>query len=67
MLFVSAEKRYVLHNHGYWRRIAMGVNEFSSIGFGYTYTNDTGLDGKMFFTGSKNFKVKEIEVFEITD
>jgi hypothetical protein len=36
-------------------------------GFGDVYTNDTGLDGATFFTGSRNFKVREIEVFEITD
>jgi hypothetical protein len=30
-------------------------------------TNDTGLDGMVFFTGSKYFHVKEIEVFEITN
>jgi hypothetical protein len=35
--------------------------------FGESYTNDTGLDGKTFFTGSERFTVKEIEVFEITD
>jgi hypothetical protein len=35
--------------------------------FGYAYVNDTGLDGKTFFTGSGEFTVKEIEVFEITD
>jgi hypothetical protein len=35
--------------------------------FGLCYTNDTGLKGETFFTGSKNFQVKEIEVFEITD
>jgi hypothetical protein len=35
--------------------------------FGNSYTNDTGLDGETFFTGSENFEVKEIEVFEITD
>jgi hypothetical protein len=34
---------------------------------GDNYTNDTGLDGKTFFTGSRDFQVKEIEVFEITD
>jgi hypothetical protein len=33
--------------------------------FGANYTNDTGLDGKTFFTGSTRFQVKEIEVFEI--
>jgi hypothetical protein len=35
--------------------------------FGLCYANDTGLDGETFFTGSKSFIVKEIEVFEITD
>jgi hypothetical protein len=34
--------------------------------FGNSYTNDTGLDGNTFFTGSTYFQVKEIEVFEIT-
>jgi hypothetical protein len=32
---------------------------------GRSYTNDTGLDGKTFFTRSEYFQVKEIEVFEI--
>jgi hypothetical protein len=35
--------------------------------FGRTYANDAGLAGATFFTGSERFKVKEIEVFEITD
>jgi uncharacterized coiled-coil protein SlyX len=39
----------------------------STYSFGNMYTNDTGLDGKTFFTGSTNFTVREIEVFEITD
>jgi hypothetical protein len=34
--------------------------------FDWTYNNDTGLVGKTFFTGSVNFQVKEIEVFEIS-
>jgi hypothetical protein len=33
--------------------------------FGNSYTNDTGLDGRTFFTGSTHFQVKEIEVFEL--
>jgi hypothetical protein len=36
--------------------------------FGYStgrYLNDTGLEGKTFFTGSEYFQVKEVEVFEI--
>jgi hypothetical protein len=32
---------------------------------GTHYVNDTGIDGKVFFTGSENFEVREIEVFEI--
>jgi hypothetical protein len=40
------------------------ANSFTS--FGISYTNDTGLDEKMIFTGLENFQVKEIEVFEIT-
>jgi hypothetical protein len=43
------------------------ANTDSSTGkFGSTYTNDTGLDEEIFFTGSKNFQVKEIEIFEIS-
>jgi hypothetical protein len=34
---------------------------------GHSYTNDTGLDGMTFFTGSRRYQAKEIEVFEITD
>jgi hypothetical protein len=33
----------------------------------HSYTNDTGLHGKTFFTGWYCFQVKEIEVFEITN
>jgi hypothetical protein len=35
--------------------------------FGHSYINDSGRDGITLFTGAKNFQVKEIEVFEITD
>jgi hypothetical protein len=38
-----------------------------SYGFGRTYANDTGLNGRTFLSGSEKFRVKEIEVFEITD
>jgi hypothetical protein len=41
------------------------VNSRSCLG--EFYVNDTGLDGQTVFTGSQNFTVKEIEVFEITD
>jgi hypothetical protein len=39
----------------------------STSDFGSSYANDTGLDGKTFVTGSRKFKVTEIEVFEILD
>jgi hypothetical protein len=39
----------------------------SASSFGCRYANDTGLFGFTFFTGSEDFIVKEIEVFEITD
>jgi hypothetical protein len=35
--------------------------------FGSSLTNDTELDENTFFTGSANFQVKEIEMFEITN
>jgi hypothetical protein len=41
------------------------TNCFTSLGT--TYTTDSGLDGVTVFTGSRNFRVKEIEVFEITE
>jgi hypothetical protein len=43
------------------------ANTSSSASLGDVYTNDTGLNEDTVFTGSKNFQVKEIEVFEITD
>jgi hypothetical protein len=36
-------------------------------GFGQTYENTSGIEGKLFFTGSETFRVKEIEVFELQD
>jgi hypothetical protein len=42
-------------------------NAGSTSNFGSVFANDTGLDGKTFFTGSKDFIANEIEVFEITD
>jgi hypothetical protein len=42
-------------------------SSFNMTFLGDNYTNDTGLDEKTFFTGSGEFQVKEIEVFEITD
>jgi hypothetical protein len=43
------------------------ANADSWTALGLTYTNDTELGALVFFTGSKNFQVKEIEVFEITN
>jgi hypothetical protein len=37
----------------------------SSASFGTAYKNDTEIAGSAFFTGSANFQIKEIEVFEI--
>jgi hypothetical protein len=42
------------------------ANADSETWLGYSYTNDTGLNRKTFFTGSPCCQVKEIEVFEIT-
>jgi hypothetical protein len=42
------------------------TNDDSFIHLGKCYTNDTGLDEEIVFTGSGDFQVKEIEVFEIT-
>jgi hypothetical protein len=42
------------------------ANTRSYTSLGNSYTNDTGLDDEIVFTGSWKFQVKEIEVFEIT-
>jgi hypothetical protein len=42
------------------------ANTDSSTRLGDHYINDTGRNGDKFFTGSRKFQVKEIEVFEIT-
>jgi phosphopantetheinyl transferase (holo-ACP synthase) len=41
------------------------TNTSSSTWLDNSYTNDTRLAGTIVLTGSKNFQVKEIEVFEI--
>jgi hypothetical protein len=33
--------------------------------FGSRFNNETGLDGRTFFTGAERFQVREIELFEI--
>jgi hypothetical protein len=51
-----------------WVHDSCNANTFSpTYRFGLIYHNDTGLDRSAFFTGSRKFQVKEIEVFEITD
>jgi hypothetical protein len=42
-------------------------NDSSTFFFGSSYANDGRRDGKTFFTGSRKFNMKEIEVFEIKD
>jgi uncharacterized coiled-coil protein SlyX len=44
-----------------------GTYDSDSLTFGASYNNDTGLKKERFFTGAGNFKVQEIEVFEITN
>jgi hypothetical protein len=42
------------------------ANNYSyTCGFGDTYNNNTGLDGKTFFTGAPNFTANAIEVFDV--
>jgi uncharacterized coiled-coil protein SlyX len=43
------------------------ANTGSGTSLGGAYANDTGLHAEKVFTTSKYFRVKEIEVFEITD
>jgi hypothetical protein len=43
----------------------VSTNSYTSLGL--AYTNNTGLNDEIVFTGSCNFQVKEIEVFEITE
>jgi hypothetical protein len=47
-------------------QIYCNADSYTSV-FGHSYANGTGVDGQTFFTGSLTFKVKEIEVFAITD
>jgi hypothetical protein len=51
----------IIVHHNYMGTISSYTN------LGQSYTNDTGLDGKTFFTGSEYFSAKEIEIFEISD
>jgi hypothetical protein len=40
------------------------TNSYKNLGG--SYVNDTGIDGRLVFTGEHNFTVKEIEVFTIS-
>jgi hypothetical protein len=51
----------------FWRGCDIAHNNSFALGFGMSYTNNTGRESNGFFTGSTHFTVKEIEVFEITD
>jgi hypothetical protein len=46
-----------------WDNCNANIYNFTQ-NFGSIYANDTGMVGKTFFTGSGDFQVKEIEVFE---
>jgi hypothetical protein len=46
-----------------WDRCHSSDGSWSNLGG--TYTNDTGIAGKQVFTGSYNFTVEEIEVFQV--
>jgi hypothetical protein len=41
------------------------ANANNSTYLGFSYANDTGCDRDKFFTGSRHFQVREIEVFQI--
>jgi hypothetical protein len=72
---LKAEKKdeaiYCISKFGpHFGNIRVGGNCSTSLNsgtehFGTRYTNDTGVNGGAFFTGSAFFQVKEIEVFEI--
>jgi hypothetical protein len=70
---MKQEVIYCVSAWGPWFGVDMRVsdncnaNTNSGTDLGEAYTNDTGLGGETVFTGSLHFKVKEIEVFEITD
>jgi hypothetical protein len=55
----------------FWDDIAIQTrcnrNANSYTNLGSSYITDTGMDGRIVLTGSKNFQVQEIETFEITD
>jgi hypothetical protein len=52
---------------GIYVRDNCNANTDSFTGLGVAYTNGTALRGEVVFTGSRDFQVREIEVFEITD
>jgi hypothetical protein len=74
---LNAEKKHRAiwcnSQYGPWFHSGIGVsdncntNTTSFTSLGITYTNDTALDDTIVFTGSHYFRVKEIEVFEVTE
>jgi hypothetical protein len=61
----SADSGPCFYDFGVSDKCNANTNSWTYLG--NSYTNDAGLDGRTFFTGSKYFRAKEIEVFEITD
>jgi hypothetical protein len=47
--------------------IVASPETFPNTSHGETYTEDTGLAGDRVFMGGRQFQVKEIEVFEISE
>jgi hypothetical protein len=45
--------------------LVVSDRQCSTVNFGSSGKNNTGLAGATFFTGSRDSKIKEIEVFEI--
>jgi hypothetical protein len=72
----ARKKRGVICSHSWWGPSFCDINvtdgpdalikSWSDLGFS-SYFNDTGLDGRVVFTDKKSFRVKEIEVFKVTD
>jgi hypothetical protein len=72
------EKAYAIYGHpsngvGFGRGIDILVRDQcnlhssnSTSRFGQSYMNDSGLSGERVFTGGSDFKVQEIEVFELS-
>jgi hypothetical protein len=66
-LFCASDRGPWFFGMGYLDSANPDANTRSYTDLDQAYTNGTGLVGKTVFTGSEHFRVKEIEVFEITD